>query len=1253
MKYLFLGCALLAYTSLFAQVKSNNSNYKRLWEHIERQEYKQAEKKLSDGSIEPEKIDDAYLTGLYLKTYLQSIDETTNFIDAFYKKTLNPDPYVYALWFSPAVLGPYGKKAKSHQIALIKTILQNPKTSGTLKAATRYQFGVHYMFQNKFDSAKSEYNQIGGLQHWQYVGPFENLSESGLFKNYGPLEKADGKSEFISYTNAKVKWFSPPFENSDGWITFSNQFNYNTAVTYAQTFVTSPINQEILCNVGVAGAIRIWIDDSMILSEATERVTELDTYTVKCKLQKGVNRILVQMSFTNKSYPNFAIRLTDSNFQPISGLSGSNVFKPYTKTTQSPTIIGHFAEGFFQKKIQEEPQNVINYLLLSDVYMRNQKTTEARNLLESALKVSENNLLRVKLTDVLLKEENQTVMLEEVDKIRRSDPKAALIQEIDIRKNINTERYNEALEQLAEYEKTYGEDFLTLQLRIGILSKQKKITELVAIAEAGAIKYPDHPQLLQLLYVIQKEMYRNKEAAMRVYEDYLQDNHNYTAFNQYLQLLHEEGKFNEVVEKRKWLIENFPQETSLIIDLAQYHINAKEYPQAEEYLKKAISFAPYEDKTWELLGDVKREQNKKEDAIQAYQKTLLYDPNEYDVISKLRTLMGKPDTYKIIPQVDIDGVIAKDVPPAEALTSAQGYYVIHEDRSIVMHPGGATEDYNTYILRITNEKGIEAYKESRIDYGSSQNLFIEQFDLIKSSGARIRGERKDNEIVFTNLEVGDVIVFRYRFQNFSSGRFANDFWSKHYFQSESYNAHSRYSMLLPSSRKLNYVVTNSTLKPVIKDVEDFKQYTWEVTNQPGYKAESYMPAVVDVVPVLHVSTLNSWNDIATWYADLINKSSDETFELTTAFQKIFPDQDLKKLTEFERARMIYTYIHDNIRYSSVSFRQGAYRPQTASKTIATRLGDCKDLSNLFMKLCEMAGIQVRMILTDTRDNGEKDAVLPSLEFNHCIAKARLDSKEFYIELTDNHLPFTSLPNNLVGALILEIPGKSEVKPAELKTLQTSTKLTDVSKAELIVRPTGNDLVINATRTKHGHLTSTVRTDFSSLSYEKQLIKLEDYVASQNKNISIDTLFFTNLESPDDSLTFSYRYNIKDEVAEIANMKTFKLIFPDLVATSNHFSSPTREYPVNYVAYEDTDYYETSIRVEIPDGKKFLDLPANISLSFGGMTYDLKYNLVNPELLLVSRKFKSNRTRVDVKEYTNLKTFLDSIVKAEQRMIAFQ
>ncbi|WP_256013661.1 transglutaminase-like domain-containing protein [Desertivirga xinjiangensis] len=185
-----------------------------------------------------------------------------------------------------------------------------------------------------------------------------------------------------------------------------------------------------------------------------------------------------------------------------------------------------------------------------------------------------------------------------------------------------------------------------------------------------------------------------------------------------------------------------------------------------------------------------------------------------------------------------------------------------------------------------------------------------------------------------------------------------------------------------------------------------------------------MPQSVDVSDVLHISTIPAWSEISGWYADVINNRTEENHYLKDVYATIFPVGG-KQLTEFQKGKKIYDYIEKNIRYSSVSFRQSAYIPQKAALTLTTRLGDCKDLSNLFVTLAKMAGIKAQMVLVDTRDNGVKDLVLPGMDFNHCIVKANLDNKDYYLELTDSELPFASLPNNLMGALYWKFHPKME------------------------------------------------------------------------------------------------------------------------------------------------------------------------------------------------------------------------------------
>ncbi|HZI25973.1 MAG TPA: hypothetical protein VFD46_12900, partial [Chryseolinea sp.] len=104
---------------------------------------------------------------------------------------------------------------------------------------------------------------------------------------------------------------------------------------------------------------------------------------------------------------------------------------------------------------------------------------------------------------------------------------------------------------------------------------------------------------------------------------------------------------------------------------------------------------------------------------------------------------------------------------------------------------------------------------------------------------------------------------------------------------------------------------------------------------------------------------------------------------------------------------------------------------------------------------------------------------------------------------------------------------------------------------------------------------------------------------------------------------------------------------------NKLASTSRTYAFNYNKYEDTDLYETIIHVEVPKGKNLVELPSNETFSFGKMTYSLTYTLAPGGELKVIRKFASDRNEIAAKDYLAFRTFVEKIVKAEQRMIAFQ
>ena len=344
-------CTLIVFYTCVAW--SQNTNYEKAWKALNENNRIQAAQFLSLAMKDPATAQDAYLTQLYLSIYNGKEDDVTDFAKSFYSVAPNPYPYVYALWFNKSLLGDYGKKL-DYQLKLIDQIIADDKAPGTLVAAANYQKGMHFLFSNNFEKAQHFYDAVSSVKNWQYVGPFENLSESGFYKNYGPVDHPENDAVFKSLTNADVKWITPPTEITDGWTPVIYQFKKKTAVVYAQSFVTAPADENVYLNVGVSGSIKVWVNDELVIAEYKEKVTEMDAYTVKCDLKKGANRVLVQLGFTDAAYPNFSVRFTDAGYKAIPGISGSHNFIAYTKSTNSTkkyTPVPVPAEVFFIDKI--------------------------------------------------------------------------------------------------------------------------------------------------------------------------------------------------------------------------------------------------------------------------------------------------------------------------------------------------------------------------------------------------------------------------------------------------------------------------------------------------------------------------------------------------------------------------------------------------------------------------------------------------------------------------------------------------------------------------------------------------------------------------------------------------------------------------------------------------------------------------------------------------------------------------------------
>lgn len=205
-----------------------------------------------------------------------------------------------------------------------------------------------------------------------------------------------------------------------------------------------------------------------------------------------------------------------------------------------------------------------------------------------------------------------------------------------------------------------------------------------------------------------------------------------------------------------------------------------------------------------------------------------------------------------------------------------------------------------------------------------------------------------------------------------------------------------------------------------------------------------------------------------------------------------------------------------------------------------------------------------------------------------------------------------------------------------------------------IKPVGIDLQVQVKVSKFGNLSSGIRNTYINLDNDKQVQEMEKTVASGYKNnIKLDQLSFTGLDQVNDSISYTYQLKVKNEVSEIGSLNTFRVTYPDVVASLDNFTSDERSYPVEYWTYEDGDLYETIVNITAPAGKKFVELPTSENLQFKDMNFSIKYTLKSPGKLMITRRYSCKRQNISPADYPAFKSFFEKIVRAEQKFIAYK
>jgi tetratricopeptide (TPR) repeat protein len=1239
---IFVFSVVLMATNLFADREMSDSHVREAWEAWERNDQQEVENKFKAAIEADDQNTKAYLGLSYLYCLQEKYEDSWKAFEKILHTEENFYPYIFAAWLTPPIRLNF-MNHKKYIIDLFEELSEEADAEGVIKAQACEDLANYYQAKRDFSKSRKFHQEIGAVKDWMIIGPFDNISATGYDKEYPPETGFDPDTTYEGKNGIPAEWFEIETFPNVSWINFMDYFDHYHSIFYANNFVYSDERQFVQIRMGTSGSFKTFLNDELIIGTYDENNNDLDTYIAETELQAGWNRVLIKCGFSEIENCNFLLRITDDRGENIEGLKVSTDVQSYRKHPGSRVkLVDDASEDFFKRKMEEYPEHLENYLLLADLYLRNDRAIEAELVMRDAIKLSPNcALLYRSLMEAFIRGEKTDEFETTCEKIYSLDKSIPDGLRYKIYGYIETEDYDKAEELIRDLEKLIPESESIYETYLYLYREKKQLDKMIEINSKAYEQYPRNWRFVAVEASIPALTAHQYDRSIDIVSDYLKYNYSEGALFA-LQRFYLEasniGKWRETWDK---LLELSPASSIYYYTVAWTYYTLQDYTNAEEMIKKALDTNPGSTLFWEVFGDILRIRGAAEKAERAYEKALRYSPVNYDAREKLRELEGKESIYNQFETVEI----------AELISSAPGHESYPDDDAVILlydvkrvvYEKGASESSVEMLIKVFNKDGIDDFKERWIDYNYyTETLTIEKAVVLKADGAEIKADISDNYLVFKSLEENDLMHIKWRVKNYYSGRLSNHFWDTFFFNRFYPQKIVRYGLLAPSSAEFRYRTFNIPAEPVMRETENGIIYQWTLHDEPAVEYEYGMPVLDDVGKVLYISSIPDWKYIVDWYTDLAQTKARSSYEIKEKMEELLADKG--DCTEEDKIKIIYEFITENIHYSSVSFRQSALIPQKARDVLVSKMGDCKDVTTLGISMLNEAGIDAHYILLNTRDNGLNRNILPSIYFNHVIAGIETGDGLKYVDFSTYNYPLGSLPRSELEAFILPIkPGveapvylpRSDVEPNNIYRKCEVDILED------------NSIVARSTSIRTGIFSAQARYSYRHEGQKEREKKLSEGLSSYYPNLEVTRFEIEDLDNLEPEVRYMYDYNIPNYLSETGQFLLFKVPWEFIYEAQPSLSYAERTYPLNFWSSVDTLIEE--VHVNLPDGYEPVELEEDSNVKSEPADYYISYSYSNG-VLQARKELIFKKLVIYPEEYKEFKQFYNDVVNNDVKQI---
>lgn len=450
-------------------------------------------------------------------------------------------------------------------------------------------------------------------------------------------------------------------------------------------------------------------------------------------------------------------------------------------------------------------------------------------------------------------------------------------------------------------------------------------------------------------------------------------------------------------------------------------------------------------------------------------------------------------------------------------------------------------------------------------------------------------------------------------------------------------------------------------KPRIK-TENLDGYDISITETPSeiifsadnleaIRYEEHSPSSSKILPIVRIALENfhlkgvagaskDWKDFGIWMENELLTDMRDLSASTVARMQILVANETSNEA---KARKIYQYVQDKVRYVSIQIGIGGWKPMPASQVDQLGYGDCKALTNYTKALLDAVGVPSYYTIV-YGDRGKRDIIddFASIQGNHVILGIPDGDKITWLECTSQETPYGFIANFTDDrkVLILTPEGGEIVRTKTYETEENS----QINYGKVILESNGN-------------VTADLQSISQGIQYGNKYLlprKKREEIDLHYKQIwsHINGFSISDLKFEDDREAIRFTQNLSLKIPRYANMVGNDLLFSPNIFNQNSYVPPNIANRLQKLNLPQGYLDKDSIEVEFPKSFILAAMPEPRLLETKFGTYEISFTKIDDYKVLFTRNLRMEKGEYEPSEYENYRDFLREIVILDKTKILF-